>query len=680
MNRKWTRLTFLNPGFFTRRNFFKVLGAALAGSTPLSRSLSAGEKPGEITGKGSAKEIPPLLPLAFEPLPLGSIRPEGWLRSQLRIQAEGLSGHLDEFWPDVAQSGWIGGSAEGWERGPYWLDGVVPLAFLLDDPALKEKVRRWIDYIVTHQDEDGWLGPIRDKAKNRYQAYDPWPVFVALKAMTQYQEATNDERIIPSMRRFFHRLDSLLDQRPLFEWGKFRWADLVLSIHWLYQRTGEKSLLGLAAKSHSQGYDWRRHFEDFRWKDKLKVEDCDLTNHVVNNAMAVKQPGVWYRQSHDPVDREAVFKIMETLDKYHGQATGIFTGDEHYAGKNPSQGTELCAVMEYLYSLETLLSILGDPSLADRLERIAFNALPAPFKPDMCAHQYDQQANQVICKVSEDRIYTNNGPEANIFGLEPNYGCCTANMQQGWPKFAAHLWMATPDRGLAAVAYAPCQLITMIGNSKVRIDLETDYPFGDTLQFQVQAERTARFPLYLRIPSWAHEPELKIGSQPPISVRAGTFYRVEREWGEPVPLSLRLPMKAAVRRGYHNSVSIERGPLVYSLKIGEDWRLLRGEPPHAYWEVYPITPWNYALEVDTANPEKSVSFQTRISGECPFSPEGAPVQALVKGRRLPGWTIEHNAAGSLPESPVNSAEPLEDLVLIPYGAAKLRITEFPLLE
>ncbi|MBC7317423.1 MAG: hypothetical protein H5T70_13450, partial [Chloroflexi bacterium] len=78
-----------------------------------------------------------LRPLAFEPLPLGSIYPAGWLAHQLRLQAEGLSGHLDEFWPDVAQSAWIGGTAEGWERGPYWLDGLVPLAFLLKDARLQ---------------------------------------------------------------------------------------------------------------------------------------------------------------------------------------------------------------------------------------------------------------------------------------------------------------------------------------------------------------------------------------------------------------------------------------------------------------------------------------------------------------------------------------------------------------
>ncbi len=651
-------------------------------------SMAAAQVPSDVAAQSikgcsgpqimSASMPTKLTPCAFNPLPLGSIHPDGWLTRQLRLQADGLSGHLDEFWPDIQNSGWIGGDKEGWERAPYWLDGLVPLAYLLDDADLKAKVVKWMDFILTHPYEDGWLGPNWEMGKRKAEPakYDPWPTFPLLKAMAQYQEATGDERVIPVMQNHLRRLGQFLDETHLFVWGYYRWMDLNLVIFWLYDKTQDPTLLQLAAKVQCQGFDWTRHFINLKYKDKITKEIKTLETHGVNHGMGLKQPAVTFRLTGNEADRQAALSIWHPLDQFHGQVTGIFTCDEHLAGKNPSQGTELCTVVESMFSLEQLIATFGLATLGDRLESLAFNALPATFKKDMWAHQYVQQANQVLCRISEDRIYVDNGPDANLFGLEPNYGCCTANMHQGWPKYASHLWMAAPEGGLAAISYAPCQIDTQVNGIPVHVAVSTEYPFEERIHITVKAEGT--FPLLLRIPTWAEGATVVSGYMNQ-AAQPGEFHRIEREWKGTTNIFLNLPMKPRVERRFNNSAAIIRGPLVFSMPVEDFWKQVKGEAPHADWEVYPLGNWNYALALGGPCPEASIQFRKRPMGASPFTPDGSPIVGQVKGRRLPEWVIEHNAAAPPPQSPVKSEMPMEELPLIPYGATILRVSEFPVL-
>jgi uncharacterized protein len=614
--------------------------------------------------------------VSFRPLALGQVKPSGWLREQLKTQAAGLSGHLDEFWPDIKNSAWIGGNAEGWERVPYWLDGIVPLAYLLDDQALQARIKPFIDSIIEHQQPDGWLGPVGDTAG--HQPYDVWPLFPLFKALTQYQEATGDPRVVPALLRCTRKIDQVIDQKPLYSWAKMRAADFAVSMVWLYARTGEAWPLDLARKAFTQSHDWRAQFDDFKFTGKTQGK-FELDTHGVNTAMALKYGGIRYLLTGDARDKNAIFSMLDILGKYHGQATGIFTCDEHLAGRSPSQGTELCTVVEAMYSLEALSAITGDARLGDRLEKLACNALPATFKKDMTAHQYDQQCNQVICSKQGEHIYTDNGPDSNLYGLEPNFGCCTANLHQGWPKFASNLWMKSSDGGLAAIAYAPCDVGTRIQGKPVFVRVKTDYPFRDTIQIAVTVFEPLSFPLHLRVPAWTEGATVRFDYGETTRLEAGRYCDVPRAWSQTKIISLRLPMPVRLYHGFNDAVAIERGPLVYALKIGAEWKKVKDNPQFADWEVYPTTSWNYALQIDREHPERSLTFDEHPIGCRPFSAEGFAVTAAVKGRRLTGWNIVRGAAAPPPSSPVQSTEPLEELTLVPYGCTDLRITEFPTL-
>lgn len=641
----------------------------------------------------------PLMENAFEELPLGTIMPDDWLYNQLKLQAAGLTGNLEEIWEFVGpNSGWLGGSGESWERGPYYCDGLIPLAYILKDPVLIKKSQKWIEWTLGSQREDGYFGPGGND--------DWWPRMVILKVLIQYYGASKDSRVISFMTRYFKYQYRNIVEKPLQMWATARGGENLLCIYWLYNNTGEQFLLELADIIFRQTIDWTSVFLDFPYKhstreylswdyftqigwdeirnpQKISMEEAERLfqiyhqTHVVNVAMAIKEPAVYYQQSGKEEHKAAAYQGIGKLMEYHGVANGMFTGDEHLSGNDPTQGTELCAVVEYMFSLETLVKIFGKVEDADILEKVAYNALPATLKPDITGHQYDQQVNQIMCTVQERNWY-NNEPDSNIFGLEPNFGCCTANMHQGWPKFVNCFWMSTGDDGLAAVIYGPCTVSAKVKDGRqVQIIEQTNYPFGGEIKFTIKECEQLRFPIRFRIPSWAKGARLLLNGNTLPDVVPGEFFTIDREWNSEDHVEINLPMNIRTSRWINNSVSIERGPLVFALGLGEEWKRLKGVDPYADWEVYPKSPWNYGILLDSKQPDKSFEVVERPIGFQPFSPRSAPVYLIAKGRKISNWTVQNSSAGDIPLSPVTSQEDSEDIVLIPYGSTNIRIAQFP---
>jgi hypothetical protein len=674
---------------FDRRAFLTSLAAGVAAAA-VSRGARGESDPREGSTAGPSAVPRDLAAPAYSPLPLGAIRPTGWLARQLRLQADGLTGHLDQFWPDVADSQWFGGKAEGWERAPYWLDGAIPLAWTLDDAPLKARITTYVNFIVDHQRADGWYAPYPEDAVRK--RYDMWAILLANKVLAQYHDATGDPRVLAAVRKSLGAMAGGLDRTPLYDWGKFRWFEGLVSVFYVYERTRDPALLDLARKLRAQGVD----FEALFATDDLSVPTprrglWKWTKHGVNTAMATKASALGWRLDRRARDRTWSTAMIAFLDRYHGQATGMFSADECLAGKSPLQGSELCSVVEFMYSLETLFSVFGDPLFGDRLEKIAFNALPAALAPDIWSHQYDQQVNQAQCTINPDARWSTNGPESNLFGLEPNYGCCTSNLHQGWPKFASHLWMRTPDAGVAVAAYAPSRATFDSRGVAVTVSLDTDYPFRETLTLTVAPERPARFPVVLRVPAWATGATVRVGTDAAIPMAPGTMHRLERVWGGRVEVALHFPMAPRIAERYNGAIAIERGPLVYALKIGESRTRVNAdkpnrELPHGDFEVRPTTPWNYGLVADGGG-VAGLAFDERPVGAMPFSPDGAGIVATALARTIPSWQIDAGWAAEIATTDSASADPSrrvtneaeETVTLLPYGCTNIRMTEFPRL-
>lgn len=638
----------------------------------------------------------PLKPLQFVPLPSGAVEPRGWLRAFLDRQRDGLTGHLGEIsaWLQKEDNAWLskdGKGKYGWEELPYWLKGYIELAFMAGDRKMIDECKTWIEGVLASQRPDGDFGPDQRFADDGTRDY--WANMIMLFCLQTWHERTGDERVLKLMANYFRHQATVPDERLLTHyWQRMRGGDNLQAIHWLYNRTGDRELLEVAAKIHRCTANWRM-------KD-------DLPNwHNVNIAQCFREPAQFHVQSHDPADLEAAYANFREVRKRYGQVPGgMFGGDENCrpGHDDPRQAIETCGIIEQMLSDELLLQITGDPFWADHCEDVAFNTHPAAVMPDFRALRYLTAPNMVVSDGENHAPGIQNGGPFLL--MNPfSSRCCQHNHSHGWPYFAKHLWLATPDNGLCAALHCAGEVTAKVGGAgtTVRIAAVTRYPFEDTIGYEVRAEGEVEFPLYLRLPGWCKAPEVAVNGGPAqvLDPRGGRYARIARAWRDGDRVTLRLPMEVALRtwERNHHSVSVDYGPLTFSLRIGEryerrdstktavgDSQWQPGADPEKWpsFEIHPTTSWNYGLVLDEGGPERSFAVVRRDwpADDFPFTPEAAPVLLEARAKQIPEWTLDrHGLCAELQDSPVASGEPEETVVLIPMGAARLRIAAFPVI-
>ena len=644
----------------------------------------------------------PLQSLRFIKFPVGTIKPGGWILKYLELQRDGLTGQLGEIsaWLDKNNNAWFSGNGKGdhgWEEVPYWLKGYGDLGYILNDKKIIDESKSWLEKVFQSQAPDGFFGPgvVEKNQQNKIvKIPDLWPNMIMLWCLQSYYDYSNDARVIPFMVKYFKWQTNVPDSLLLKTyWENSRGGDNLYSIYWVYNHTGEKWLLDLADKMHRNTANWSQANNLPNW-------------HNVNVAQCFREPATYYMQAKDTNYLNATYKDFYLVRNLYGQVPGGMFGADENARKgfdDPRQAVETCGMVEQMASDEILTGITGDPMWADNCEDVAFNTYPAAVMPDFKGLRYLTAPNMVI---SDSRNHApgiqNEGP---FLMMNPfSSRCCQHNHAQGWPYYAEHLWMATPDNGIAAILYNSSEVSAKVGNRAghtVTFKQTTNYPFDENIKIEVITSSAVNFPLYLRIPGWCNNAAVTInGKVFNANATPGSYIRLENKWKQGDVIELKLPMKLAIQQWAKNknSVSVNYGPLTFSLKIDESYKLMDGKQSaigdskwqvdvdQSKWpsyEIYPASMWNYGLALNDkpATDQFEIIKKSWPKNDFPFTQDDVPILLKAKGKIIPSWTLDkYGLCEVLPQSPVDVSTKEETIELIPMGAARLRISSFPVVN
>jgi len=636
----------------------------------------------------------PLTQQPFAKLPVGAVKPGGWLKKQLELQRDGLTGHLGEIsiWLTKTDNAWLnkeGKGKYGWEELPYWLKGYGDIAYILQDKKMLAGTKFWIDAVLNNQRPDGDFGPVILKGDGNR---DLWANMPMLWCLQSYYEYSKDPRVLTFMSKYFKWELAVPDNKFLKDyWENSRGGDNMVSVYWLYNRTGEKWLLDLATKIDKNTANWRQANNLPNW-------------HNVNVAECFREPATYYMQSHASGDLDATYNDFKLIRNIYGQVPGGMFGADENARKgytDPRQAVETCGMVEQMTSDEFLLQFTGDTFWADNCEDVAFNTFPAAFMPDYRSLRYLTAPNMVV---SDGKNHSpgiaNEGP---FLAMNPfSSRCCQHNHAAGWVYYDENSWMATPDNGLAAQLYTEGEVTAKVAKGNiVKITEHTYYPFRNAVNFSIRTAKTVEFPVYLRVPGWCKNAKVSInGKSVTVDAMPDSYIKLINKWKNGDKISLVLPMQIQVKEWEQNknSVSINYGPLTFSLKIAEKY--VKIDPKSAvqddsHWQanadqsrwpafsIFPASAWNYGLILNKEHPEKSFTMIVRgwPKDNNPFTNANAPIVLLAEGKQIPGWQIDqYGLCAVLPQSPVATRQPQTTLAMVPMGGARLRISAFPVVK
>ena len=609
---------------------------------------------------------------AFEEVPVAAIRPTGHLREFLRRQAEGITGHPERLGYPFDSKLWEGplarvyftegvyhGDAEPkdcegeefWKSGMWWpyeqtayqLDGMARVAQFVDAPRLDATVKRNLDWVYAHANPTNG-----DLFASLSASPSQWPLVVFFRAAMAYAEKHDDwERLVKAFAANFE------GKRGVRANWTGRDALNLEGMLKVMEFTRDASLLADARKMYAQC-----------WEAKAFGRRKHVIQHGVSLSEMLKIPCLLYLHTGETAYLEQAKAAVENVYEMDEQADGLFSANEFTSGRDPRQGHETCVTADMMWTLGYFLQADGDVKMADRMERIAYNALPGSCTKDFRRHQYLSSVNQAVCGPFAQSAHFNYGESTWRQYRRAHFPqCCTGNINRSMPSFVRRMWMkAKADGAPVAMLYGPSEFAGEQDGVPYTIVEETNYPFEDEVRFTLRSEKPITVPLRCRIPGWCASPE------------AGRLVTRALETGKTLALALPVRLTLESDRNWH---WIRRGALTLSFvppttvteeEPGDPFTALRIQPK-------PGT-WNYAFdlgEIKKAVAAAKVEFRTV---KYPFETPAMSVKLPV--RRIREWQVLDEGR-FMPDPPLCAHPTGEraELEFVPYATTLARITCLP---
>ena len=614
------------------------------------------------------------IPSALETLRPGEVRPQGWLRDRCVAARNGYISRLDEvdqafprawnsdFHPRGRYLDWGDPNKGAWctEGGAYWFEGLVKLAWELDDSALKDYATKRLTPLLERMNPNAiafvyWMDRRDSKQMDEVERANHGFIVGAsgrtTRAFLAYYEATGDERALKALtwclddsRFYFFGNPVTLPAAACDTWRYCGDAKLAAALENFHAKYPALSAVKWPALRYGHAVEpdaIRLRVRDD--KDKNADWEWRLQHGVLSHESAYS----FLKLAQWKGDAKLLADVRSWADYWERrtrQVHGVTVADEQYGAPGADRGTETCTVAGDILLYSTLAGVTGEGRFGDHVERSLFNAGAACVSRDWMHHVYFQAPNR---PTANGKFFAGPGGKGGVYARKHWPLCCTAATARILPVFVQNMWMKSSDGGLAAVLYGPNVLETELGGASVRIETKTDYPFDETVTMTVGVTGEKAFPLKLRLPGWCRQASVSVNGQAVGTAAVNGFATVSRVWRDGDRVTLRLPMAPTVEKVVDANqdgkrlCAVTMGPLLFAAAVSARDENTPCDGARSDWTL------------DSARALDGVKV-TRTAMPAVWDwPEDAPVRIGLKA-----------ADGTA-------------LSLVPYGCARLRVSLFP---